>query len=369
MARRANGEGSVFQTNGGQWKVAITVGTADGKSRRISRNARSQKDGVAILRKLRGEDGAAPSVIVAATLAAFLDSWLSEHVKAHKAPATESLYRSMVERVIVPRLGTIPLTRLRTSHVQSFADALVNDKVKPRTRQVAFAVLRGALRHAVRIGNISTDPTIGIEKPQHERKEVFPFSAEDVKSLLTITKGTRWHAMVMLAVTSGMRQGELFGLEWSNVDLKAGGLRIVQAAAEVRGKVTIRKPKTKSSVRVIELPKAVIGALHDHRAIMLKEGHAANKLVFPAPEGGLMSRSTFRHRYWLPMLTKAKLKARGFHHTRHSYATIALGAGVPVHVVCKVLGHAKPSTTLDIYAHVLQAHQAAATDAMQRLFG
>jgi integrase len=168
-----------------------------------------------------------------------------------------------------------------------------------------------------------------------------------------------------------MRQGELFGLLWEHVDLPGGKLRIVQAAAEVAGKVSIRSPKTANSARVVELPPVAVKALKEHRAILMKEGNAGSDLVFPAPRGGLIPRSTFRHRYWLPILKHKNVGAapRGFHHTRHTYATLALGAGVPVHVVSRVLGHSKASTTLDIYAHVLQAHQTAATEAAQRLFG
>ncbi|MDZ4685529.1 MAG: tyrosine-type recombinase/integrase [Planctomycetaceae bacterium] len=349
--------------------MVISIGTPGGLRKRLNRNANSRADAVAILTKLRGDGLQAPAIRSTSTVAQFLNSWLSEHVKAHKAPATEALYRSMAERIIVPRLGTIGLQKLTAAHVQSFADAMVNDKVKPRTRQVAFAVLRAAIRHALRIGSIDRDPTLGIAKPQHDAKDVFPFNHGECKLLLFAAAGTRWHALIMLAVTTGMRQGELFGLEWGSVDLKAGILRVAQAAAEVGGKVTIRKPKTKSSVRVVELPDAAVVALKDHRKILDAEGNAGGKLVFPAPEGGLMPRTTFRHRYWLPICRRAKLLPRGFHHTRHTYATLALGAGVPPHVVSKVLGHTKPSTTMDIYAHVLQAHQSAATAALQGLFG
>lgn len=377
MGKRANGEGSIYKTTNPKtgkevWKVSISLGPSKGgKRKRICRNAATKTDAVAILAKLRGDGAAAvnqPTSRIA--VSAFLADWL-RHIETHKEPATATVYKSMVERVIAPRIGTIHLGKLTTAHVQSFADALVRDEVTPRTRQMAFSILRTALRFAVRTGRIERDPSAAITKPAHRRKDIFPFTKDEASKILAATAGTRWHAMIVLALTTGMRQGELFGLTWEAVDLKGGKLRVFQAAAEVRGKVSIRKPKTKHSERVIELPPIAIEALRNHLAVMMAEGNAGNKLVFPAPLGGLMPRSTFRHRYWLRILKSEAVGAdpRGFHHCRHTYATLALGAGVPVHVVSRVLGHSKASTTLDIYAHVLQTHQSAATEAAQRLFG
>lgn len=375
MGKRANGEGSIYKTTDPKtgkviWKVSVSLGSAiGGKRKRVCRNAATKADAVAILAKLRGDGAAAVNVpSTRLTISAFFAEWL-QHVATHKEPSTANVYRSIVDRIIVPRIGTISLGNLSTAHVQKFADALVQDEVKPRTRQMAFSLLRTALRYAVRTGRIERDPSAAIAKPSHQRKDILPFTKDESLRLIQHTIDTHWHAMVVLALTTGMRQGELFGLLWEHIDLKAGKLRVVQAAAEVAGKVSIRKPKTSNSSRTIELPPVAVEALKAHRAILMREGNASSKLAFPAPRGGLMPRSTFRHRYWLRMLKAINAKPRGFHHCRHTYATLALGAGVPVHVVSRVLGHSKASTTLDIYAHVLQTHQTAATEAAQRLFG
>jgi integrase len=101
----------------------------------------------------------------------------------------------------------------------------------------------------------------------------------------------------------------------------------------------------------------------------MRQGNAASPLVFCSPRGGILRRSDFRVRHWNPLLKLLGLDHRGMHHLRHTYATLALGTGVPVHVVARVLGHSKPSITLDIYSHVLSSQQAEATEAMRRLFG
>jgi integrase len=174
---------------------------------------------------------------------------------------------------------------------------------------------------------------------------------------------------MQLAITTGMRQGELFGLEWRRIEFSASRLRVEQAVAEVNGVLHIRKPKTKRGLRTINLTPDTLAALDAHRTLILKRGRAASALVFPAIEGGPQSRINFGHRFWRPLLTRTELDYRGAHNLRHTYATIALGAGVPVHVVSQIMGHSKPSITHDIYAHVLQADQQHATTAMTRIFG
>lgn len=190
----------------------------------------------------------------------------------------------------------------------------------------------------------------------------------EASAILKATVGTRDHAAIVLGITVGMRIGEILGLAWESVDLKGHRLRVGQQAAETNGVVYLKKPKTKSSVRTIELPAIAVRALESHRILMSREGHSSHALAFPSPEGHVQRRTNFVRRSWHPVLTKLSLKQRGFHHTRHTYATLALGAGVPLPVVSKVLGHKKPSTTLDIYGHVLKSQQSAATQAMNQLF-
>lgn len=369
MSRRANGEGTVFRTAEGQWKVSLSVRDSLGRRRRITRNAKSKADAAALLAKLRGESHAAAINKETETVAHAMTVWLEKHVATNRAPATLALYRSMADRIIVPRVGGIALQRLTTQHVQAFVDCMISDKVTPRQRQVSLAVLRACLRFAKKTGLITTDPTAGVETPQHDAKDMRPFTRVEVARLLDHVKHTRWHALLMVAFSTGMRQGELFGLTWDAVDLTAGRIKVMQAAAEVNGTVTIRRPKTKGSVRTIELAAPAVVALQDHLDILQQEGNLSRNLVFPAPQGGLIPRSTFRHRYWLRWLKALGLDPRGFHNTRHTFATLALGEGVPVHVVSSIMGHTKASTTLDIYAHVLQAQQDAATRVIGRLFG
>lgn len=369
--RRANGEGCITKEPSGRYRVIVSIWTG-GKRKRITRTAWKHADAVAILAKLRQESsGGALANVARLTVELFLQTWLADVVGQEAAFAANTLdsYRRAVTKHLVPRIGQLKLTDLSPVHVQNMLAAMSRDEVGSRTRQNAFAVLKTAMSNAQDLGLIADNPCRRIKRPAHQQEEIQPFTLDEAKLILKETAGTRWHAMLMLALTAGMRQGELLGLEWEAIDWKAGRIRVTQQAIEISGRKQLSKPKTKASIRTADITPDAVSALRDHRAILLTDGLAAGPLVFPAPEGGLESRGNFRTRVWQPLLLHLAIEPRGFHHTRHTYATLALGAGVPVTTVSKQLGHASVSTTLNIYSHVLDTHKTEATAVVARLFG
>jgi integrase len=297
-----------------------------------------------------------------------LKRWLDDVVSS-KAAGTLDSYKNAVDNHISKRIGGLRLDRVTPMTVQTFLAEMRRDKIGGRTQQNAFVVLRAALGHAVGLNLLSQNPCDRIDKPIHETKKIVPFTLEEAKELISETVGTRYHAVLQLAFTAGLRQGEIFGLRWDRIDFAKQTIRIDQQVVCIGGKTSIGKPKTMASIRTIEITAACSDALKSHRAIMLAEGNAGNPLAFPAREGGLIGRSTFRTRFWIPLLKSQLYAERGFHHTRHTYATLALGAGVPVTVVSKTLGHSKVDVTWNIYSHVLENHRSEATETMSRMFG
>jgi integrase len=234
--------------------------------------------------------------------------------------------------------------------------------VGDRTRQNVYVVLKVALSLAVKWGKVSRNACDGVDKPRAVKRDMKPLSANEARQLLVATRDDRFHALFALALSTGMRQGELFGLSWDDVDLVVGSLRVTRQLIEVSGNLKLTPPKTKRSRRTLELTDATVDALVDHRAQMLREGHVAADTVFCDSRGGLLRKSNFRNHIWIPTLKAVPISYRGFHNLRHTYATLTLGAGVPVHVVSAVLGHANASTTLNTYAHILDGMQSAARD-------
>lgn len=362
--RRSNGEGSIFQEANGRYRISVTR-WENGKRTRKTRVAWKKADAVAILSQLRG-DTTAPTGHL--NLASYLKRWLDDVVSA-KAAGTLDSYTNAVDNHISKRIGNVRLDRMTPMVVQTFVAGMRRDEIGSRTQQNAFAVLSAAMEHATALNLLEKNPCGPIARPSHETKEINPFTLDQAKELIAETAGTRHHAMLQLALTAGLRQGEIFGLRWDRIDFKRQTVTIDQQVVCIGGKTSIAKPKTKSSIRTIEVTPACLSSIQSHRAIVLAEGNAGNPLAFPAVEGGLIGRSTFRTRFWIPLLRSQLIAERGFHHTRHTYATLALGAGIPAPVVSRNLGHARVSTTMDIYAHVLETHQSEATATISRLFG
>lgn len=171
--------------------------------------------------------------------------------------------------------------------------------------------------------------------------------------LLAAASGDRLEALYVLAVTTGMRIGEMFGLKWSDVDLEVG---TVQVRRTVAADGAINPPKTNSSKRTIRLSKLASLALRRHPRTA--------EWVFPSAAGTPIGICNFHKNSWKRLLKRAGLPPTRFHDLRHAAATLMLSRGVPVKVVSEMLGHADVSTTLSIYAHVLPDMQESAADAM-----
>lgn len=370
MAKKPNGEGSIFQLPNGKWKASVSMGVGvDGKRRRQSKTARSRADAAAFLREMQVEiysgSGIEPSRM---TLADYLTWWLKEVVLPDRSENTYESYRRSIENHIIPAIGQILLGKMQPIHVQHLLSAMVAKGTGDRTRQIAHGTLQTAMSHAKSLKMIRENPCCAVRRPRGTRKKIRPFTVEETRKLIEQSIDHRLHALIVLEATTGLRQAELFGLHWEHFDLEAGKVRVEQQAVEIAGHTIVRKPKTAGSVRTVELTDMAIDAMKRHRATMLREGNAGNPIVFCGRRGGYIGRGNFRIRVWKPLLLATGIEYRGFHHLRHTFATLALGAGVPLHVVSSVLGHTSSATTLRAYAHVLGQQNTAATATIGRLF-
>lgn len=366
MARRANGEGTIYKRTDGKWIAEATVGRLkSGAPRRVRRVCRSQADARAALKALQ-EDSTArdPSTL---TVSAFLTSWLQDVIAPHRSPNTLDSYTTAIETHISPSIGGVKLQRLTSHQVQRMFADLLRRGIGERTRQNAYVVINVAMKHASKMGLIAANPVTAVEKPKHERASQDPFTPDEVSQILA--QPGPYSALFALAFFTGCRQGELFALKWSLVNLVTGRIDIDAQATEVKGKIIVGPPKTKAGRRTIDLPAKCAEILREHRRQSLLIGHAGNPLVFPSPEGHYLRRSGVRLRYWAPLLRRLGLRHRGLHQARHTYASLALSAGVPVHVVSAILGHASPVTTMGIYAKSLPSQQIAAATVVNNLFG
>lgn len=371
--KRANGEGSIYKTKDGRWRAVIDLGSgADGKRRRRSKVAHRRADAVAFLQSLQSDKSNGVAAITGTPkLAAYLDHWLAG-LATRSAANTIALYRNAVKQHIGPHIGGVRIDKVTPVQLVALLNTWQSAGVGVRTQQVGLAVLSHALEEAAGLGIIRTNPASNVKPPRGERKGIDPFTPAEVLAIINAaTDHPYHHAGIVLLFACGLRFGEMAGLPRRCVDLKAGSIRIEQQAATdaATGKTIIAAPKTKRSKRTIDLTPMAATAMTEHLARSVALGRAGDDLVFLGARGGILRHSTWLARVWNPVLRAAEVRQRPPHHARHTYATLSLSAGVPIHVVSAVLGHSRASVTLDTYAHYLPAQQQSATAAIERLIG
>ena len=206
-----------------------------------------------------------------------------------------------------------------------------------------------------------------VDPPRVAKSEIKPLSPTEVSDLLAAAAGDRLESLYIVAIGTGLRLGELCGLQWSDVNLKDGVLSVRHTLTEVGGKLTLTEPKTAKGRRLVTLPQRVVDSLAEHRKRAVASGFAGLSWVFTNTIGGPLRRSHFHRNEFKPMLKHAGLPDIRFHDLRHTSATLLLAQGVHPKVVQERLGHAHISLTLDTYSHVLPSMQADAANRMDAM--
>jgi integrase len=204
--------------------------------------------------------------------------------------------------------------------------------------QLVQAVLRRALKQAFRWALVLRYVCDAVDPPRVPRTEIDVLSGEQVRALLQAAKPGRQYALFVLAIGTGMRMGESFGLQWKNADLNSATLQVCNTLMELKGKLTLTEPKTAKSRRQIDLPKTAVEALKAHRAKMEAEGFGDVEWIFCSTTGTPLRRSHFHANVFKPLLEAAGLAPIRFHDLRHSSASLLLAAGVHPKIVQERLG-------------------------------
>ena len=368
MSRRGHGEGTIYQRGPRQWCAMVTIGYDEaGRRKRRAVYGKTQEDVRQKLHKLQHQAASGISIAVhRQTLAEFLDRWLNDVAKLRVKPTTFFTYEWHTRKHIKPRIGGVQLTKLTPLHIQNLYSRMIEEGASPRACQHVHVILHVALEEALRWGLVPRNVCDAVRKPKAPRKAAQALTAEQVTKFLDTAKSDRLHALYVLATTTGLRQGELLGLQWSDVDLKVASLTIRHNLVEIRGKCWLDEPKTAGSRRSVVLTRTAVQALKDHRRRLLAEGHHARQ-VFCDTEGGFIRKSNLTRRSFKPLLKLAGVPEIPFHNLRHTAATLLLSMGVHPKVVQEMLGHTHISTTMDVYSHVLPSMQKEAAEKMEAL--
>ncbi|MGA2761404.1 MAG: site-specific integrase [Candidatus Cybelea sp.] len=284
-------------------------------------------------------------------------------------PTTKEVYEQILRLYVVPELGEIALSELSSDRIKRLYETL-KSKVSPRRLSRVHVILRIMLNLAREDGDIKGSPLDSIRKtaPRHRQsRKIEALTERQAQRLLRVAKGHRLKGLLTLALTTGMRQGELFALRWSDVDMRRRTLYVQRSAQEIGGGVTFVEPKTPQGRRRITLSAVAVEGLKQRKAIAKRE--RAADLIFPDEHGQPLRKDPFSSKDWDPIREAAGLPDLNFHRLRHTAASLLLIEGVHPKVVSEMLGHSSISLTLDTYSHLIPTMQAGAADAFDRVFG
>ena len=355
----ANSSGTVTRMNGRDlWVGRFQL---DGK-----RHAVYGKTAKECGRKLREAYRLAETGVTVAradlTTGRYLDEWLEASVRSKLRPSTVKSFEDTVRRFLKPAIRQVPLVKLEARHIEKMLAGLPSH-LSDTTRRYCYVVLRIALGRAYKQGLVMRNVATMVDAPRKAHHEVEPLDQDELRRLIASLEGDRLEALYVTALATGLRQGELLGLRWQDVDLSDGTVTVRHTLSRIGA--GLGEPKTEASRRTVRLPDSAAGALRRHKAtqklVRLTDGY-----VFATRTGTpLQARNVTRgfHR----ALQKAGVERRRFHDLRHTFATLLLSQGVDIAVVSKALGHSNVSTTADIYSHWTRPMQERTAAVMESL--
>lgn len=366
MARkRLHGDGAVGQRADGRWWYRIRVGPA---KQRKAIYAKSRAELFAKIADEKAKNGGEFKGRPRATVAKYLESWLEHDVKPNRAKSTYVVYRAQIHHV-VSIIGDVRLLDVDAALIKSLYQRLRDRALGKCTLKKVHTTMTTAWNAAVKEDLVPRNPFDRVEAPRYHEPEMRFLDADECRRLLETARPTRYFALVALLLATGARFGEVSALTWRDVDWEHRRIVLQRGHSEASGKVEAQRTKTATSKRGIDVDRATMSLLAEHRKAMLREGHGSG-LVFVGPDGGALRRGNFRKRYWMRLVLAASLEGLRPHELRHTHATMLLTAGIHPKVVAERLGHATVKITLDRYSHVVPAiHREAAERIEGLLYG
>lgn len=366
--RRSRGEGTIFQRSNGRWRAQISI-NGHRFSKSFIDKADAHKWQFQMQNKVAmGQDIQGGRI----SLEKFLLEWLNTS-NAHLQANTLRDYQKAVENYITPHLGKTRLMDLRLADIERFYATLVMDGVGAYMVKYVHRVLHVALSKAVKYSLIGFNPASGASLPRHRAAEMEVLDSSQVSQFLIAAEGSYYKPLYYLAIQTGMRQGEIFGLKWSDLQWQSGSLLVQRSVRKkVGGGWEFKDPKTRTGRRTILLGEGILQILREHREHQkLQKAFAGSEwqehnLIFTNRVGNPCDQSNLRKDF-NEILERAGLHRIRFHDLRHTAASLMLNNNVPPIVASRRLGHSRPSTTLDIYGHLYHEMQTDAARIMDEL--
>ncbi|MCX4416166.1 site-specific integrase [[Kitasatospora] papulosa] len=369
--RNPNGAGTITRRKDGRYQAAVYVLQPDGTRARKFAYGKTWAECDTKRRELLAKvDQGVPVPTRSAKLSEWLPYWLDNVVKPRRKLSTYDKYEAHVRLYLVPMVGGKRLEALSVADVRRFLVQLEN-KTTAATAKESHRVLRTALTAACREELVSRNVASLVEPPRAKSRELSPWSLDETLTFLAVARKDPLYAAFVLAITMGLRRGELVGLRWTDVDLENRVLYVRQQTQRRRGVLYDDDPKGRRR-RAVPLPAMCIAPLRWHR---MRQVAAKARAGESWQEGGhVFVTRTGRpveprnvYRSFTRVAESAGLRVIRLHDARHGCATILTAAGVAPRVVMEILGHSQISITMDVYTHVVQDTQREAISHMDRL--
>jgi integrase len=206
------------------------------------------------------------------TVDAYLVGWLENTVRVKSSPTTYERWEQLSRLHVRPHIGHLKLSKVRPMHIHGLMGTLEKNGESAWTRKMVGSILHNAFRQARRFRLIVQNPCEDVPRVKPGEREMANLTAGQAKTFRQAAGKKRLAALLTLAVGSGMRQGELLGLEWPDIDFDRGTVTVRRSLAQLKGRFALKEPKSKQSRRTIKLPPVALTALAEHRRAMLKEG-------------------------------------------------------------------------------------------------
>ncbi|WP_255283607.1 site-specific integrase [Priestia megaterium] len=317
---------------------------------------------------------------------AFVEEWKNKYAEEHLSPNTLATYMVHLKNRIIPFFGEMRLEKIKPLHILDFLKSLEKEGLRKDGKKGSLSsstieynhrILKNILNRAVEWKLIQNNPMENIKKPKRTQKETSVYDNHEAELLIESLNEEEdmWCIMIKLAITTGLRRGELLGLEWRYVDLDKGTIQVKQAITYVNKQHIIREPKTKNSIRTVTLPEVLVNELKKYKSVWNKKRLKANELweggeyqfLFTGWNGKPIHPSSVTT-WWRRFVKRNDLRYIRFHDLRHTSATLLINKGVHAKIISTRLGHADIRTTMNIYGHALQEADREAANHFEDLF-
>ena len=319
------------------------------------------------------------------TLSDFVERWLRDYAETNLAPKTLFRYKQILDSRILPAMGHLKLEKIQPVHLLEFYNNLREEGIRTDGKPGSLSestilyhhrLLSSILQDAMQWQIIASNPASRVKPPKAVKKQAACYDEIQTAALLEAAnkEPLRYTVLITLAVATGLRRGELMGLEWKDINFEKGTLEVRQASQYLPGKGLFTKdPKTETSKRIISVPTSVMAFLKQYKVTQSEERLKVGDLwqgsdrLFTTWDGKPMHVDTISK--WFPeFLRRHSLPPLPFHGLRHTAATLLIGQGLHAKTISNRLGHSNISTTMDIYGHALKSADREAADKLDHLF-